>query len=186
MPEFALVAPVLFLIIFGIFDFGRWTIAYAASQNAANEGGRVAVEGYNVGGTSSAYSEPTTSDVITAVQRDTGSIKLLAGASAPRGTFCTNGPVPSAATVQSDTASNTGLVFVSAPDGTDGSATSSANAPGGDTASAKNATCLVTPAASNVPLRVTVIYHFSPFLPRFLNIPSDFTWAVYSIYETEY
>ena len=44
MPEFALVAPVLFLIIFGVFDFGRGIVAYIAAQNAANEGGRIAAE----------------------------------------------------------------------------------------------------------------------------------------------
>jgi Flp pilus assembly protein TadG len=180
MPEFALVAPVLFLIIFGIFDFGRWTVAYAASQNAANEGGRIAVEGYKIGGTSAAYAEPTSSDVITAVQRDTGAIKLLPAASAPRGSLCTNGPVATAATVQADTNSNTGLIFISDPNGQ----TVGPNAPGGDTAQTRP--CVVTPASSNVPLRVTVIYHFSPLLPRFLNIPADFTWAVYSVYETEY
>jgi Flp pilus assembly protein TadG len=40
--EFALVAPLLFLVIFAIIDFGFGFHAWDATQNAAREGGRVA------------------------------------------------------------------------------------------------------------------------------------------------
>jgi Flp pilus assembly protein TadG len=41
--EFALIIPVLFLILMGIFDMGRATFSYSALQNAAREGARFGV-----------------------------------------------------------------------------------------------------------------------------------------------
>jgi Flp pilus assembly protein TadG len=43
LVEFALVLPVLLLILFVIFDFGRAIYAYNAISNAAREGGRTAI-----------------------------------------------------------------------------------------------------------------------------------------------
>ena len=43
MTEFALVAPVLLLLTFGIMDFGRALYFYAAAGNAAREAARVAM-----------------------------------------------------------------------------------------------------------------------------------------------
>jgi len=42
MTEFALVAPVLLLLTFGILDFGRALFFYAATGDAAREGAHVA------------------------------------------------------------------------------------------------------------------------------------------------
>ena len=43
LAEFALVLPVLLLILLGIFDAGRMVYAYNAVANAAREGGRTAI-----------------------------------------------------------------------------------------------------------------------------------------------
>jgi Flp pilus assembly protein TadG len=55
--EFALVAPVLFLMVFGMIEFGRMVMVQQVLTNASREGARIAV----LDGT-------TTSDVTTAVQ----------------------------------------------------------------------------------------------------------------------
>ncbi len=43
LTEFALIAPVILLLTFGIIDFGRGLYFYITLQQAANEGARVAV-----------------------------------------------------------------------------------------------------------------------------------------------
>lgn len=43
LVEFALILPVLMLILLGIFDVGRMVYAYNAVSNAAREGGRTAI-----------------------------------------------------------------------------------------------------------------------------------------------
>lgn len=42
MVEFAVVAPVIFALIFGFFEFGRMTMVQHAIANAAREGARMA------------------------------------------------------------------------------------------------------------------------------------------------
>ena len=41
--EFALVLPILLLLVFGVVDFGRAIYAYNAISNAAREGGRTSI-----------------------------------------------------------------------------------------------------------------------------------------------
>ena len=43
LTEFAIIAPVILLLTFGIIDFGRALYLYITLQQAANEGARVAV-----------------------------------------------------------------------------------------------------------------------------------------------
>lgn len=43
LVEFALLVPILILLIFGLFDFGRAIYAYNAVSNAAREGARIAI-----------------------------------------------------------------------------------------------------------------------------------------------
>src|SRR5438105_15031451 len=43
MTEFALIAPILFLFIFVMLDFGRGTYYYVTIQQAVHEGARVAL-----------------------------------------------------------------------------------------------------------------------------------------------
>ena len=59
LVEFALAAPVIILLIFAVFDFGRAIYAYNAVSNAAREGARVAIvdQGPASGGISLAAQE---------------------------------------------------------------------------------------------------------------------------------
>jgi Flp pilus assembly protein TadG len=43
LVEFALILPVLLLILLGLFDFGRAIYAYSSISNAAREGARLAI-----------------------------------------------------------------------------------------------------------------------------------------------
>ena len=43
LAEFALVAPLLFLLIFGIIEFGRFIFSYEVLNNATREGARYAI-----------------------------------------------------------------------------------------------------------------------------------------------
>ena len=95
MTEFALVAPVLLLLTFGIIDFGRALYFYAAAGNAAREAARVAAVGSNP--------LPTNSDVITA-----------AAVHFPGASFsvppCLNGPPPAG-----QPAAGTAWLFIYSP-----------------------------------------------------------------------
>lgn len=43
LVEFSLILPLILLILFGVFDFGRAIYAYNTVSNAAREGGRTAI-----------------------------------------------------------------------------------------------------------------------------------------------
>jgi Flp pilus assembly protein TadG len=43
LTEFALILPILLLLVFGVFDFGRAIYAYNSISNAAREGARTAI-----------------------------------------------------------------------------------------------------------------------------------------------
>ncbi len=78
--EFAVVAPVLFLLIFGMIEFGRMVMVQQVLTNASREGARIAV-----------LDGATTSDVTTAVQN------YLAGASVSGATITVTPNPPSSA-----------------------------------------------------------------------------------------
>lgn len=78
--EFAVVAPVLFLLIFGMIEFGRMVMVQQVLTNASREGARIAV-----------LDGATASDVTTAVQN------YLAGASVSGATVTVTPNPPSSA-----------------------------------------------------------------------------------------
>lgn len=78
--EFAVVAPVLFLLIFGMIEFGRMVMVQQVLTNASREGARIAV-----------LDGATTTDVTTAVQN------YLAGASVSGATITVTPNPPSSA-----------------------------------------------------------------------------------------
>ena len=150
MTEFALVAPVLLLLTFGIMDFGRALYFYSAAGNAAREAARVA--------TRASLPMPANSEVSSA-----GGIHFPgATVSAPGG--CSNGPIP-AGTPSSGTA----WLFVTEPNPVAGAAAQAnppINAPGGEIpAGAAGGCSAVNPAIGNQQLAVTVIYNFVPATP---------------------
>lgn len=78
--EFAVVAPVLFLLVFGMIEFGRMVMVQQVLTNASREGARIAV-----------LDGATTSDVTSAVQ------SYLAGASISGATVTVTPNPPSSA-----------------------------------------------------------------------------------------
>ena len=81
MTEFALVAPVLLLLTFGILDFGRALFFYAAAGDAAREGARVAVRATSP--------LPSNADVRNAV-----SVHFPGATVVTPSPNCFNGPIP--------------------------------------------------------------------------------------------
>lgn len=176
MPEFALVAPILFLIIFGIFDFGHGIYEYITIQTAANEAARVAVQGVSGIGGGSAYAPVNTAAVIGAATQNVAGLQLVP---AP---VCVNGPIPQLSDLEDSTnkatyiSPNSGWVFVS-----DAEPVSSWPA-----YSAKNCNSQ-PPAGGNVPVQVTVVFHYSPITPLIGNIIGQHIFfPIYSVYLTEY
>lgn len=187
MVEFALVAPILFLMLFGVLDLGRALYYYITIQQAASEGGRVAVRaslGYqdfhgNVPGA------PTDVDVQAAV-----SSKAAATFLAPT---CPNGPIPpipSNPTPGTDIPyANQGWIFITDPSGS-----GSPNAPQGgyiktDPAGTTiPAGCTtIKPAGGNQPLRVTIEYNFVPITPLISQaIGNRVILTAWSVYRAEY
>lgn len=180
LPEFALVAVPLFVILFGIFDVGRGVIDYVTIQHAANEGGRVLAQGYPIAGSGSAYTPATTDQIVTAAIQDSGAIHLV------KAPTCVNGHLP--AWNSSGVPADQGYVYVSDPE-TTGPTTagtlSGPDYPKGDTPAACPPASAAA-ASGNSPLQVTVIFHYTALLPGFLHIPVNIYMGAYSVYETEY
>jgi len=150
MTEFALVAPVLLLLTFGIMDFGRALYFYAAAGNAAREVARAAMV--------ASAPMPTDANV-----RNAGTVHFPGAVlSAPGG--CTNGPIPAGSP-----SSGTAWLFITEPNPVPGAAVQASpppNAPGGETPAAAAGGCsAINPAIGNQQLVVTVIYNFVPATP---------------------
>src|SRR5258708_34821458 len=87
LTEFAIIAPIILLLTFGIIDFGRALYIYITLQQAANEGARVAVRAsYFIDPNGSSHNWPTNVDVQTAAQGHAVEVLL--------GQPCPNGPIP--------------------------------------------------------------------------------------------
>jgi Flp pilus assembly protein TadG len=172
MVEFALVAPVLLLMIFGIIDLGRIMYFYVTLKQATAEGARVAI----AAGTPSGSAYPSDADVELAVTNHAISTQLA--------NPCNNGPITSAAPP-----ANTGYIFITEPNPPTTVETSPpANAPGGEpTASASGACSAVNPATNNAALQVTIKYNFVPMTPLIQSITGNqIILTASSTYRTEY
>src|SRR5579864_8817480 len=95
MAEFALVAPLLLLLLFGIVDFGRVIYVYVTLNQAVNEGARSAIRDSAL--------LPTNSDVETSVKLHAVDVSLA--------NPCPNGPITS--TVPP---ANQGWLYITEPD----------------------------------------------------------------------
>lgn len=138
MVEFAVVAPVFFLLVLGIFEFGRMVYVYNTLQGAAVDAARVAVR----------YSTPLPSnaDVEQRAQAHAQSLSLATG--------CPNGPITN------PTTPNTGTIFIT------GTPSQTAyNAPGGASGSVPVGCTAIQPATGNVELKVTIVYYYQPATP---------------------
>ena len=157
MTEFALVAPVLLLLTFGILDFGRALFFYAATGDAAREGAHVA------GRATSPL--PTNADVRNAV-----AVHFPGATVTSPSPNCVNGPIPGGTP-----AAGAAWVFITDPNpAVAGEAAPPANAPGGEPPPGVGGPCnLVVPAIDNQVLEVTVTYNFVPVTPLISSLVAN-------------
>lgn len=169
--EFAIVAPVLVLLLFGVVDFGRLIYIYATLNQAVNEGTRTAIRDSAL--------LPTNSDVETSVKRHAVDVSLA--------NPCPNGPID---TTQIP-GSNQGWIYITEPDAPASLETLSPtleNAPGGQMWANSNGTCSATnPAHDHAPIQVTIRYNFVPITPLIQQVTANhIVLSASATYKTEY
>ena len=172
--EFAIIAPVLLFLIFGVVDFGRVIYTYATINQAVNEGARTAIR--------ASSQLPTDSDVENAVKRHAVDVSLA--------NPCPNGPILSSSTPPA----NQGWIYITEPDAPASIETLSPaleNAPGGTPWAfhANNDTnCSATnPAHDHAPLQITIRYNFVPFTPLIQQVTANhIIISASATYKTEY
>jgi len=180
LVEFAIVAPLLLFLIFGIVDFGRVIYVYITLSQAVNEGVRVAIRASPL--------LPDNKAVEQAVQQHAVDV-ILANP-------CPNGPITSAGLPQFP---NHGWIFITEPNppSTDEPLSPSLeNAPGGQpwlsptgpTGHQSNAGCSATnPAHDHAALQVTILYYFAPITPLISQlINNNLIITAAAVYRTEY
>lgn len=166
--EFALISPVLLLLLFGIVDIGRAVFYYDALNHAAREGARVAVR--------ASSPLPTNADVLAAVTS-----QLLG---APVTEPCPQGPVTSA--VPPD---NAAWLYVTEPNPPASvEANPPDNAPGGEYASDASGSCsAVNPAGGNSQLQVTLRFNLVLITPVIAQATANrIVITAAAIFRTEY
>ena len=189
MTEFAIIAPIILLLTFGIIDFGRGLYFYITLQQAANEGARVAVHASDyidpngVGCVAPAYVHcwPSNADVQTAIQAHAVT-EVLANP-------CPNGPIPNGGNPVGSAQlppSNTGWIFITDPSLAGNGVP---NAPRGQLPfNPPPAGCNDAVAANgNEPLKVTLWFNFQPVTPLIQQVVGNrIVITAYAIYRAEY
>jgi hypothetical protein len=166
--EFALISPVLLLLVFGIIDVGRAVFYYDTLNHAAREGARTAVR--------ASSTLPTNNDVLNTVTQQ------LVGA--PVSEPCPQGPVASALPP-----GNTAWMYVTEPSPPSSiESNPPMNAPGGEYAAVATGSCsAVNPAAGNVPLQVTLRFNLILITPIISQATADhILLSAAAIFRTEY
>jgi hypothetical protein len=169
MVEFALVAPLLFLLLFGIVDFGRVIYVYVTINQAVNEGARTAIRDSAL--------LPTNVDVENSVKQHAVDVFLA--------NPCPNGPITTASPP-----ANQGWVYITQPNPPSTPEALSAsleNAPGGQMWGFSTGSCSATNAAhDHAPLQVTIRYNFVPFTPMIRQFAGNIVITAAAVYSTEY
>ncbi len=144
--EFALVSPVLLLLLFGVIDIGRAIFYYDTVNHAAREGARVAVRASN--------QLPTNNDVLSTVNGQ----MLGTPVTAP----CPQGPL-----TVSTPPNNAAWLFITEPNPpTSVESSPPPNAPGGEyPANAIGPCSAVNPAGANQQLQVTIRFNLVLITP---------------------
>jgi Flp pilus assembly protein TadG len=166
--EFALISPVLLLLVFGIIDIGRAVFYYDTINHAAREGARTAVR--------ASSRMPTNADVLATV------IQQLIGA--PVSEPCPQGPVTGSVPPE-----NSAWVYVTEPNPPASVETNPpANAPGGEYPAAASGGCsAVNPASGNAPLQVTIRFNLVLITPIISQATANqIVMTAAAIYRTEY
>ena len=170
MVEFALVAPLLLVLLFGIVDFGRVIYIYVTINQAVNEGVRTAIRDSAL--------LPTNTDVENSVKQHAVDVVLA--------NPCPNGPITAATPPP-----NQGWVYITEPDPPSTAEALSPmlqDAPGGQKWGFSTASCSATnPAHDHAPLQVTIRYNFVPFTPLIRQITANnIIITASAVYSTEY
>jgi len=174
MTEFALVAPVLLLLFFGIIDFGRVIYIYGTLVQAANEGARISIH--------ASTPLPTDSDILTASKVHAQSLRLA--------NPCPNGPLPpTTGAGAQNPPPGSGWIFITEPNPPATVETSPPyDAPGGETPISATSSCsAVNPYASGTyPLQVTIRYTYPFFTPLLEQLAPTIVLQAYATEYTEY
>ena len=168
--EFAIVAPILVVLLFMVVDFGRVIYIYVTLNQAVNEGARTAIRDSAL--------LPSNSDVETAVRQHAVDVSLA--------NPCPNGPLTSAVPP-----ANQGWIYITEPNPpstAEALSPSLADAPGGQMWSVSNGTCSATnPAHDHEPLQVTIRYNFVPITPLIQQLTANsIVITAAATYQTEY
>ncbi|HEX2647389.1 MAG TPA: TadE family protein, partial [Candidatus Dormibacteraeota bacterium] len=170
IAEFAIIAPILVVLLFGIVDFGRGIYIYATLNQAVNEGARTAIR--------DSAQLPTNAQVETSVRQHAVDVSLA--------NPCPNGPITNAVPP-----ANQGWIYITEPDAgpnVESLSPSLENAPGGQGWSQSNGTCSATnPAHDHTPLQVTIRYNFVPITPLIQQLTANqIVISAAATYQTEY
>ncbi len=166
--EFALVSPVLLLLLFGVMDLGRAIFYYDTINHAAREGARVAVR--------ASTALPTNTDVLNAVR---GQMQ-----GAPVSAPCPQGPISA-----SVPPANSAWVYITEPNPSGAvQATPPPNAPGGEYAASSTGSCsAVNPAIGNDQLQVTVKFNLVLVTPIVAQVTANrIVMQAAAVFRTEY
>lgn len=174
MTEFAIVSPLLLLLVFGVIDFGRALYIYGTLVQAANEGVRVAIR--------ASSPLPSDSDVQTAAATQAQSLYLA--------NPCPNGPLPptTGGSAQNPPSAQ-GWIFITEPNPPSTVESSPTwDAPGGQAPAAGTASCSAVNSQSSgtYPLQVTVRYTYPFFTPLLEQLVPTIELQSYATEYTEY
>ena len=166
--EFALVSPVLLLLLFGVIDLGRAIFYYDTLNHAAREGARAAVRASN--------QLPTNADVLAAVTAQMQGVPVTQP--------CPQGPVTAATPPD-----NSAWLYVTEPAPPSTAETSPPpNAPGGEyPASASGGCSAVNPATGNDQIQVTIRFNLVFITPIVAQATANrVVITAAAVYRTEY
>ena len=166
--EFALISPVLLLLLFGIIDIGRAVFYYDTLNHAAREGALAAVQARTP--------LPTNADVLNAVSRQ------LIGATVTEP--CPQGPITSATPPD-----NAAWLYVTEPNPPAViESTPPMNAPGGEYTTAAAGSCsAMNPAGNNAQIQVTVRFNLILITPVIAQATADhIILQAAAVFRTEY
>jgi hypothetical protein len=166
--EFALVSPVLLLLLFGIVDIGRAIFYYDTLNHAAREGARSAIR--------ASSQLPTNADVLATVTAQMVGVPVTAP--------CPQGPITSA--TPPDNAAWLYITEVNPPPGVE--ATPPPNAPGGEYSALAAGSCsAVNPVGGNQQLQVTLRFNLILITPVIAQATADhIVITAAAIFRTEY
>jgi hypothetical protein len=166
--EFALISPVLLLLLFGIVDIGRAVFYYDTLNHAAREGARAAVQAQT--------RLPTNADVLAVVTSQ------LVGA--PVTAPCPQGPITSATPP-----ANAAWLYITEPNPPASvESTPPMNAPGGEYSTPAAGSCsAMNPAGNNAQIQVTLRFNLILITPVIAQATADhIILRATAVFRTEY